>query len=230
MYFCGMNALYLSAKVISWLFHPLGILTWSLIILLMVNPYVFGVNHITDRTDLILYTIASSIVIPGIAILMMQWLKLVDDIRLHIRLQRVGPFLAAGIFYTWITKNLIENLEVPWTFKAISLGITIGIFLSFVINIQFRISMHTVGAGAMGAILILLFLQYPYAKLQLQFPGGSTYRIGLLTILYLSILISGLIGTARLVLGTHKPKEVWWGYAVGLIAIGLGYYSAHIIC
>ena len=55
------------AQFISVVFHPLLMLTYMLILLLLVNPYLFGVNNIGDQLSrvLILRIFLSTFFIPS---------------------------------------------------------------------------------------------------------------------------------------------------------------------
>lgn len=229
MYLCGMLTYRLAAQIISIVFHPLSVVTYALIFLLCANPYAFGVNQARDKIDLILIVASTTILIPAIAMVMMRFLLLVDDIQLRDRMQRVGPYIAAGIFYAWMTRNLMTNPDIPPVFAAICLGCTLAIFICFVINVQFKISLHTVGSAGMAAIFLILYIHYPYAKVNLSLPVWGTLQISLMTMVFLSVLIAGMVGTARLALGIHQPKEVYWGYPVGFVIPFLGLRVAEII-
>lgn len=218
-----------AAQAISLLFHPLSVLTYTLIFLLLANPYVFGVNQASERMDLIFMVAGTTLLIPGFAVVMMRLLGIVDDLQLRERMQRVGPYIAAGVFYAWLTRNLMDNVEIPFVFTAIALGCTLGIFVCFVINVQFKISLHTVGAAGMTAIFIILHLFYPYARLTLGIPWWGTLQVSMLTLVFVSVIMAGLMGTARLLLGVHQPREVYWGYVAGFIMPFLGWHVARLI-
>lgn len=196
-------------------FHPLTILSYTLLFFLSANPYAFGVNRLGDRAPLIIMVIGTTLVIPAMAVILMRFLDLVDDIQLHQRMQRVGPYIAAGIFYAWMTRNAFYNEEIPGVFTAICLGCTLAIYTCFVINIKFKISLHAVGAAGMTAIFLILYLHYPYSNIYVHLPVWGSLRISLMTMMFFSVLLAGAVGSARLVLGIHRPKEVYWGYLVG---------------
>lgn len=229
MYLCSMIATRIMAKVVSYLFHPLSVLSYTLVILLLANPYVFGVNRIQDRAELIIMVIGTTFIIPSLAIILMRFLDLVDDLQLQIRLQRTGPYIAAGIFYAWMTKNLMSNSEIPEVFAGICMGCTLGIYISFVVNIKFKISLHALGAAAMISILIILYLQYPYSQINLNLPWTGGLSISLITVLFLAVILAGVIGTSRILLGVHKPAEVYWGYLTGMIMPFLGIHVVSML-
>lgn len=219
----------LGATAVSLIFHPLGVPTLALVFLLWANPYAFGVNRIGEKWQLVFTVAVLTMVIPAISVLLMRLLHLVEDLRVSERMQRIGPYIASGIFYSWLSRNLLASDDIPIVFTAISLGCTIAIFLCFVINVQFKISLHTVGASAMTAIFLLLWMHYPYANAVVAIPGWGAVRISVMTMIFLSVLVAGLVGTARLILGIHRPSEVYWGYLAGFISPFLGLHLARIL-
>lgn len=216
-YFCDMLSRHFLAHTVSVIFHPLSVLTYTLVFLLSANPYVFGVSRIVEKMDLILIVFSTTFLLPALATFLMVRLKLADDLQLQERMQRVGPYIAAGVLYSWMTKNLLENTDIPPLFAAISLGCTLSIFAAFVVNVQFKISLHAIGSAGMTAIFIILHLHYPYARITLDLQELGTLQISLLTMVFIAVIIAGLTGTSRLILGVHQPREVYWGYVLGMI-------------
>ena len=47
--------------------------------------------------------------------------------------------------------------------------------------------------------------------------------------LFLSVPVAGLVGSARLALGVHRPAEVGWGYLLGFVCPFLGLRFAELI-
>jgi len=213
-----------AARLISLLFHPLWVMTAALLIFLAADPYAFGTDRVVERMPLLLATAGTTILIPGIAVVMMRFLGLVDDLEVRDRMQRVGPYLVAGIFYTWMTRNFLGNPDVPPLFGAVSLGCTLAIFLGFAVNVVFKVSLHTAGAAGMTAILLLLWMHVPEASISV-----GPFRVGLATLLFLSVPVAGLVGSARLALGVHRPAEVGWGYVLGFASPFLGLRVAELI-
>ena len=93
------------AKIVSVIFHPLLILTYMLILLLLVNPYLFGVNDIAYQSRLILLMFMSTFLLPAFAVFMMRNLGLVSSIELENKQERIGPYIITGVFYLWMYMN-----------------------------------------------------------------------------------------------------------------------------
>jgi hypothetical protein len=77
-------------------------------------------------------------------------------------------------------------------------------------SIFFKVSMHTTAAGgAIGIMAVLLFLS-PFNML------GAFFA---------TIIIGGIVGTARLILREHTSFEIWVGYLIGLLSqLGAWWY------
>lgn len=207
----------LFAYFISVLCHPLFILTYMLLILLTVNPYLFGVNNLGDSSFLILMVFFSTVFIPGVAILLMKLLGLIQSIELDESQDRIGPYIITGVFYLWTFRTILDNPNIPIAFKIFVLGATIALFLSFFINLFSKISMHTVGMGGLLAMIAITMFQYSHGVFWVNFPFGK-FELTMTQLLMFVILLSGLVGTSRLLLKAHNPQEIYGGFFIGFVA------------
>lgn len=100
---------------------------------------------------------------------------------------------------------LFTNMHAPTIFRSIILASIIALLICFAVNTRWKISTHMVGAGGLTGMLMAFSLMFYYNPL---WP------------LCLFILLSGLLGTCRMVLRQHSLGQVLGGYAVGfLVAI-----------
>ncbi|MBL7814446.1 MAG: hypothetical protein JNL70_05525 [Saprospiraceae bacterium] len=209
----------IAAQIISVVAHPLLMLTYMLLLLLLVNPYLFGVNSISDLESrkLILSVFFSSFLLPAIAIFLMLKLELISSLEMRNKQDRIGPFIVTGVFYLWIFQNVLRNNDMPTAFLIAVLGTTMGLFLCFLINLFFKISLHATGIGGyIGMVLITMWL-YSYGTFDMWLPFVGSCSVSINFVLIASILIAGLIGSARLGLGAHTSRELYSGFLLGLI-------------
>ena len=207
----------LTANAISWIFQPLLMLTYMLILLLLVNPYLFGVNGVNDSRILILQVFITTFLLPGFAIFMMWRLKLIKTVEMRDKQDRTGPFIATGVFYLWTFRSALADSNIPTAFLIAILGATLGLFACFFVNIFFKISLHATGVGGfLGMVLITMWL-YSYGSFTVNLPIVGSSEISINLVLMLSLLMTGLVGTARLILHAHSPKEIYSGFAMGLL-------------
>jgi len=208
-------ALRILASIISVLFHPLLIPTYMLALLIIVNPYLFGVNNIIDRTSqlILLQIFLSTFFIPLIAISMLRTTGLISSFSLQKSKERIGPYIITGVFYLWMFRNFYGNSQMPTAYTVFMLGATIALFMAFFINIFSKISVHTVGMGSLLGMVIITVWLFSYDTFTL-----GNWNLTMNMILVMTVLIAGLVGTARQILHTYAPVDLYGGYLVGLLA------------
>ena len=201
------------AICISNLFHPLLVLTYMLILSILINPYAFGVSQIGEgKTSLYLLSIfGSTVVLPAISILLMKNLDMIGSWDMKDRMDRIGPFLAAGMWYISLCYNFYQLPDMPVLVKSAFVGVTIALFFSFFLNLFSKISIHAVGMGALIGFILVSMLLSNYNSISI---GEWTIHIYL--VLFIIIFLAGIVGSARLILEDHLPNDLYGGYLVGM--------------
>ena len=208
----------ISAQILSVICHPLLMLTYMLGLLLIVNPYLFGINSASEGKLLMLRVFITSFILPAFAIFLMYRLKLISSLTMNDKQQRIGPFIATGVFYLWVFISVFKDSNMPTAFLIAALGTTIGLFACFLINLFFKISLHATGAGGfVGMVLITMWL-YSYGAFAMWLPFLGVCFVSINAVLLVSIVLAGAVGTARLVLGAHTSKELYAGFLLGLVS------------
>jgi membrane-associated phospholipid phosphatase len=80
---------------------------------------------------------------------------------------------------------------------------TISVVLVTIITIKWKISAHLTGIGGLTGMIFSLLLK----------TNGN-----LLIWFFISILLAGILGSARLVMDAHSPKQIYSGFAVGFFS------------
>jgi hypothetical protein len=205
------------ALFLSIIGHPLLIVTYALLIMLIFNPFAFGAHNLFDNASvlMLIMVFATTFVIPGAGVAIMKPLGLIKSIQMEDKQDRTGPYIITGVFYLWLFKNLLSGGNAPDFLAQFVLGATLGLFLSFFINIFTKISAHAVGMGGLLAGLLLIGKEWGGSVADLHVFNG-TLSISL-NVIYIGVLIfAGLIGVARLALDAHTPADLYRGYAVGI--------------
>ena len=210
-------------RLISIIFHPLLILSYALMFLLLINPYVFSVQDYKAKALILFSIIMLSVVFPALSIFMMRGLGLIKSLEMKDKKERIVPLIITGIFYLWLFVNIKNNTLVPLAFKIFVLGATVSLFLAFFINNFSKISLHTVGMGGLFAIVFIIRYNFSYESFIIDSRSLGIYEIHFNFIVLIIIVISGLVGTARLALKAHNIKDVYAGYMVGLVGQILSY-------
>lgn len=214
----------ITARVISYIMHPLFIIGYVLLFLIQANRYLFSFSN--DKAQgLALITILSiAILFPLIALFMLKALGFLKSFEMEDREDRIIPLVLTGLFYLWLYVNIRINDNIPSAFTFFVLGSTIAIFLALIINIFSKISLHAMGAGGFVAIMLAIVFQWTYGFFDLSLPFlDIELRLSDRFILMVTLILAGAAGTARLYLKAHKPEEVYGGYIVGILSQMIAY-------
>lgn len=82
------------------------------------------------------------------------------------------------------------------------LGATLSVTLAVMINLFWKVSIHLIGIGGIiGTLLALSQLLFVDVKIPI----------------IISIIIAGVIGSARLTVGEHTPAQIYSGVFIGFL-------------
>ncbi len=207
------------AHGLSVMFHPLLIPTYMLVLLLLINPYLFGVSNVWDEGAkmLLLLVFLYTFFIPAVSIMVMYFLGMIQDVQVREREDRIGPYLITGMLYLWVYYNFSQNGQLPPAYVSFMLGTVVALFISFMINIFSKISAHAVGMGGLIGMVIISMVWFSYGSFTMELSGGRALEISMLHLLMAALVIAGAVGTARLLLKAHEPSDVYGGYFIGFV-------------
>lgn len=206
------------AKAVSYIFHPVFVILYVLLILMQVNPYLFSFEDSKVQGLIIINVFITTIIFPLVSVAMLKLLGFIQTVHMHDRMERVGPMIITGIFYIWLYLNIKNNDLVPDAFTYFVLGCTIALFLAFFINIFSKVSLHAVGVGGLVAAVAVMYASFSYTTFSI-----ASLTIAMRLVVLLAVIIAGLVCTARLLLGAHKPEDVYGGLTIGIASQLLAY-------
>lgn len=174
---------------------------YGLVIVTIANPGDFR-YEVDNPRNLVLSFGMNLLFYPAFTLLLLIALGFIRDVFLTERKQRIAPLLTTMFFYIWTFVLFSNRPNIPDVIDYLLLGSTIAVGAAFVSTVLFfKVSLHTLGFG----VLIMLII------------GLMSYSdINLLLLLLATIVTGGLIGTARLLVGEHTPREVLGGYLMGI--------------
>lgn len=207
-----------ASHILSIIMHPMFMITYVLLILFKYNPYLFGLAHEKGQSLFLITVVMLTVFFPLVAIVMMKALNMIESVQMKTRQERIGPLIVTGIFYIWLYLNIKDNSGIPEIFSSFVLGSTIALFIAFFINNFSKVSLHAVGMGGfvMGLFFIRQYFAYGFASF--DFIGVGDYMIHINILFYLSIFLSGLVASSRLILGAHLASDLSGGFLIGLFA------------
>ncbi len=196
------------AKVISWLFHPLWIPILGLLLIFQIDT--LSVFLIPDKAKWLILgmVLVATMIFPLLIISLFVRKGLVSSIRMEKREERIYPYLLMMLVY-YVMYLLFGSIKLPFFVNGLFLSVALVILVVIVINIWWKVSIHAAAMGGITGIFIALAIRY---------------ELNLVIVIGLLLLISGLVGFARLKLDAHKPSQVYVGFLVGTVISMLLYF------
>lgn len=207
------------ANTISILFHPLFIMGYVLLFLMMSQSYMFGFSDIKAQNMVIFSIIATGIMFPLLSILLMKSLGLISSWEMADKKERIAPLIVTGLFYLWLYVNIRKNGSVPDAFSFFVLGSTVAVFMALFLNSFTKISLHTIGMGGFitGILFIIFKFSYGYTDIPVPVLDGFL-RLSDRAVIFIVLLLGGAVGVARLALKAHQNDEIYGGYFIGFLS------------
>ncbi len=189
------------ARFISVVFHPLLVGVYMAVYLIFLNPVYFSFLHPAERLLLLASVVNNNFVFPVVVVLLMKGLGFSESIYLRTQKERIVPYMASIIFFFWTWYVFYNKPDAPQIMKDMLQGIFYASIVGMVFNIYFKISMHAMG---MGGALMLLILEMQSGTMMSGFP------------LLLTILVTGLVISSRMIASDHQKGDLLAGFLVGL--------------
>ncbi|MGV3764934.1 MAG: hypothetical protein ACO1NW_02360 [Chitinophagaceae bacterium] len=191
------------AQLVSYVFHPLFIPLYVTAFIVYQYPYFFAGFDNRGHIKVLMSVFINLCFFPALVVFLLWRLKFASSIMLRTQKERIIPFAASLVFYFWAWYVFREQPQMPRMFVQFLFGAFLGVSGAWMANIFIKISMHTTAMGGMAAYMLLLAFNGDIAM------GGY---------LSIALLLSGLVGTARMLVSDHTNIEVYTGFAVGALA------------
>ncbi|MBK8881222.1 MAG: hypothetical protein IPN67_02245 [Bacteroidales bacterium] len=192
------------ARIISVIFHPLlmpvyglGIVFWA--------PTLYNYLPFDVKKLVILIVLVNNVLLPLSLIPFFVHNKVISSWFLNERQDRSIPLIIATILYG-VTTYIIIRFPVPFFLKTFFLASGLLSLIATLINIRWKISLHSIGAGLLPALVLILSFKMYTPLLWYIIP---------------SFLAAGLILSSRLQLKLHSPAQVWSGFITGFVGFSL---------
>ena len=192
----------LSAKFISYVFHPLFIPLYITYFIIQIRSYqLAGINDWINLR-ILLQVFVNCTFLPLASILLLRALNFIDSVFLRTQRDRIIPYIICMIFYFWNWYVFKNNHEIK-DLVSVSMAIFNASVLGFLVNISMKVSMHAISVGVMTTFVALL-----------AFSDSSSFSF----YLSIAVLIAGIVCTSRLIVSDHSQKEIYYGLLIGILS------------
>lgn len=187
------------ARMVSALFTPFSIPFLAFLVLFLFSY--LSIMPIQYKLIVLGIVYCFTIMIPVLTIFIFKKINGFSAQELGERKKRYMPFFLTIISYVFCLL-MMNRLNIPWYMSGIILSALIVMIICIVVNLKWKLSEHMAGAGAVIGGLVAFSALFGY--------NPVWWLCGF-------ILVAGLLGTARIILGHHTLGEVLGGFAVGLV-------------
>ncbi len=192
----------LTAKIISLVFHPIIMPTIGLLILFNTQTYINYAIPKELKQFILLLIIMSTLIMPLLIILLLYSKKYISSILIKNRKERLLPYIFTILFYIF-SLYMLTKVPVPPIIFKFMIGTTISVIVATLINIKWKISAHMIGLGGLFGAL--------FCVSAILTTNVTLYIIAIL-------VVTGLVGSSRLILKSHTPSQIYLGFLLGIIS------------
>lgn len=196
----SVNSDNLFPKIISYLFHPLLLPSFGLLLIFNIDEMNLWFSSSEQRYFLYALTFTATFLLPLLNALLLLKMKQISSLAMETRQERKIPYLASAIFY-FAESYFLMNADVPVLVKAMMFGATLLVVSVMLINLFWKISAHMVGIGGLCGMMLAI---------------SYRLQINLHIVLMLLFLIAGLVAFSRLKLNAHNSTQVYVGFLLGV--------------
>lgn len=194
------------SKTLSTILHPMLIPTLGLFLIFNIGGH-FSYLPIDHKRVIYLIVFLSTCALPLSLIPLFMLLGVIKSVYMENRKERILPTVFTGMFYCLGFFFLSRISIVPSFILGFMLATIIVISIALLITLFWKISMHMIGIGGLTGALLAL-----------------SYRFGIdIWMLFaLTLILAGLLGSARLYLNAHSPGQVHAGFLLGGLVVFAG--------
>jgi len=194
------------AKIISIVFHPVLVPTLGMLVLLNSGFYFTMLSWEAKRFILLVFLFSTGIM-PMLTVAVLA-LNPKFNVNMPNSRDRIIPLLFSSAFY-YLGFMLLNKMRAFPVFKVFMIASALVIVVLLVVSFSWKISSHMAALGALAGTFFAL-----------SFRSGVNPVWSIVGI----VVVSGIVGTARLILKRHNIWQIAAGYFSGFLILYLVIY------
>ncbi|MDE6650276.1 MAG: phosphatase PAP2 family protein [Muribaculaceae bacterium] len=191
------------ANVISWVFVPLLMPVYGIILIFSLSFLSLAPFH--SKLIFTLIVFGANFVVPLLLVLLLKKMGMIEDVGLNGRKERLIPYVITIVCLAGTAVFLYLKMAPIWVAMFYAGGAVAGL-INLIVNFRWKISAHAAGIAGLVAMLI-----------QITKEGSASDAMTWWIVV--SIIVAGLLGSARIWLGRHTLMQVLAGSAVGFLSV-----------
>jgi len=187
------------ARFLSYILHPLLIPTLSFPVIYSLPTVFAQVLTYKALLWLLITVFMFTFLIPVAGTLLLLNNSKIKSLEMDQASERTMPLMITGLSYMALY-YITRGASIPAIYLYFIYGSIIILVTGMVINLFWKISLHTLAWGAAAGALTGISIQF---------------MIGIPVYIACAVLLAGLAGFGRLKLNAHNQSQVYAGFAVG---------------
>ncbi|MBT1688217.1 hypothetical protein [Dawidia soli] len=194
-----------AARVVSFLFHPLLMATYLFGLFAWMLPLALSPLREEGHGRFILIIFSITFAMPALAMGIFRSMGTINSVMMHSRRERVIPFLFTTALYGTLTYMFYTRTGVRFDDNLFRFMLIIDalVVIGTLLTLFWKVSMHSLAAWGFTGIVLALN--------RLTEDGSLLYP------LIFSLVVTGLVMSARMQLQAHSLREVTAGAIAGLL-------------
>ncbi|MBQ4292249.1 MAG: hypothetical protein II752_05905 [Muribaculaceae bacterium] len=192
-----------AAKIMSRVFSPILVPTMAIAVALWGTALVITPDFVKIRV--VAMTLLITGAIPAVTIAVLHFFHRVSDATISNPRERTIPFVVAILCYLGEAIYL-SGIHAPLWLTNFIVSAAVAIFIVATVNLFWKVSAHTCAVGGLAGLEAWLIAS------ELAVPSMIVFLI-------ITILVVGLVGSARLVRRLHTLSQVVAGALIGFVVV-----------
>jgi hypothetical protein len=192
------------AKIITVIFHPLFMPLYGMVII-FAAPTLFGYLPFNIMKLIFLIILVNNVLLPISLLPFFVHRGIISSYTINERKERNVPLIISTVLYG-TTSYIIFRFPIPVFLKSFIFSTAFLSLIVTLINFKWKISLHSVGSGALIALVLILSIK--------MLTPLQWYLIA-------AFIAAGLTLSSRLKLNMHNPQQVWVGLLTGFFGLTL---------
>lgn len=188
-----------TARTLSTLFSPFYASEWILFVLFFFSY--LRLLPISYRLMILVMVYVFTVLIPRFGINVFRVLNRWTHWQLSHREHRHMPYLLTVLSYS-VCLYIMTTLNVVMFIRGVVMAALVSQLICALINVWWKVSTHMVGMGGLVGSLIAFSLLFYYN------PVWPTCLL---------VLLSGVLGSSRIILRQHTLEQVVTGFGIGFV-------------
>lgn len=197
------RAIVAASQFVSNLLSPMLAPTYGVMLVLWCS--FLAATPTGDRVAALIIVFGITCILPMVFISILAFFHKIKSRRLEVPRDRLWPYVFAVACYVGACFYL-DHIHAPQWFVMFGVGGGVACALCCVINLRWKISAHACGMGGLVALLLYMHTQ-----------GLEAFN--LLWVLVATVLLTGLVCAARMVLRSHDFLQVLAGALLGYASV-----------